>query len=955
MNRLSICGSAAFMLVLVLIAIAGYAAEQQGSNGNMHTQADADACVTRGLAKMREADNDGAIAEFTKAIEFKPDFARAYYLRGVVKGATHAHDGAVADMTKVIQLKPDDADAYYLRGASKLVKKDWDGAVADFTKAIQLKPDYADAYSNLALAKKAKGEQPYSQESKTNQTINAPAQERSTGTPWQDLINAAYKGDLPRLKALLDIGADVNARMANGSTNGSTVLMVASLTGDREIVQALLDKGADVNATNNSGFTALMMASQEGRLEVVRALLDKGADVNAKTKNETKNDPMTALILASMKGRLEVVRALLGKGADVHARTSGGRTALDFAIEADVKALLAQAGAASTAAAASPPRPETAGPAPGPTTTVDLTGSWNLILTSTASDRHKVVFEMALKQERGIISGNSLGAEYAGSVSGSNVELRPPLYSPVRLSLMRGQIVSPNKITGVMVVPPGSEPDWTWELVRVGSNQTPAKSSGQEVAGNVTPDSRSGVNYVKGGDAKQATRGSQGPIPADDSTSPSPLTQADAFAYVDRAMTEEAAHDYDGAIADFTKAVQLKPDFADAYDFRAIAKGVKGDLQGQIADFTKAIEVKPDDAFAFLNRGLAKQDIKDMDGAIADWTKTIELKPDEPYAYNYRAAARRAKGDIDGANADHNKAIELTPVFEQANNIRPKATQATTELNGGIQTSQPVAFAVPNTTMFVTLLGSQEHLQLVVHTTATQGGMWGSEGITGTTEVLKPSAGNRLLALHLQITNSGSPVTLRRQSLQLVSKNGASFTAVSWSKEVIAGLVSAQGESFDLKDSLRINATFDIPNDDSLILSLNGNRVASLAEFHLRKADKAPGDIADRGAHEIGAPPTNWPGYSIELAGLHEVRVKNPNDFKVRVGLRSDGKGNDFIVSPNGLESVNVPNGRYDIYFNYSSDPGGLYQGDGFTLENNGVEITITRVVNGNYGIRKVK
>jgi len=115
-----------------------------------------------------------------------------------------------------------------------------------------------------------------------------------------------------------------------------------------------------------------------------------------------------------------------------------------------------------------------------------------------------------------------------------------------------------------------------------------------------------------------------------------------------------------------------------------------------------------------------------------------------------------------------------------------------------------------------------------------------------------------------------------------------------------------------------------------------------------------PSDAVTEG-HKIGAPPANWPGYTSELSGLHEVRVKNPNDFNVRVGLRSDGKGKDFVVPPNGTESVNVPNGRYDIYFNYSSDPSGLYQGDSFTLNDNGVEITITKVVNGNYGIRKVK
>jgi ankyrin repeat protein len=108
-------------------------------------------------------------------------------------------------------------------------------------------------------------------------------------------------------------------------------------------------------------------------------------------------------------------------------------------------------------------------------------------------------------------------------------------------------------------------------------------------------------------------------------------------------------------------------------------------------------------------------------------------------------------------------------------------------------------------------------------------------------------------------------------------------------------------------------------------------------------------------ADKMWTPPANWPGYSGELKGSHEVRVRNPNEFNVCVGLRSDGKGKDFIVSPNGMKYVNVPNGHYDIYFNYSSDPDGLYQGDSFTLANNGVEITITKVINGNYGIRKVK
>jgi hypothetical protein len=113
----------------------------------------------------------------------------------------------------------------------------------------------------------------------------------------------------------------------------------------------------------------------------------------------------------------------------------------------------------------------------------------------------------------------------------------------------------------------------------------------------------------------------------------------------------------------------------------------------------------------------------------------------------------------------------------------------------------------------------------------------------------------------------------------------------------------------------------------------------------------------NKAATDVQLSPThrNWPKYSGELLGRMEVRVTNPNEFRVRVGLRSDGKGRDFNVEPNATEFVRVPNGRYDIYFQYSSDPDGLYQGDSFTLKGNGAEIQIVKVVNGNYGIRKVK
>jgi Flp pilus assembly protein TadD len=53
--------------------------------------------------------------------------------------------------------------------------------------------------------------------------------------------------------------------------------------------------------------------------------------------------------------------------------------------------------------------------------------------------------------------------------------------------------------------------------------------------------------------------------------------------------------DFDSAIADYTKAIDLKTDKADAYNGRGAAKQEKGYLAGAIADLTKAVELKPND------------------------------------------------------------------------------------------------------------------------------------------------------------------------------------------------------------------------------------------------------------------------------------------------------------------------------------------------------------------------
>ncbi len=82
-----------------------------------------------------------------------------------------------------------------------------------------------------------------------------------------------------------------------------------------------------------------------------------------------------------------------------------------------------------------------------------------------------------------------------------------------------------------------------------------------------------------------------------------------------------------------------------------------GDYYGAIADYTKAIEISPREADAYYNRGLAKHDLNDYYGAIADYTKAIEINPREADAYVNRSMVKEEIGDLNGACVDARKAV----------------------------------------------------------------------------------------------------------------------------------------------------------------------------------------------------------------------------------------------------------------------------------------------------------
>ena len=90
----------------------------------------------------------------------------------------------------------------------------------------------------------------------------------------------------------------------------------------------------------------------------------------------------------------------------------------------------------------------------------------------------------------------------------------------------------------------------------------------------------------------------------------------ESLKYVEKGHEYFEAKDYNNAVAEYTKAIEIRPKDSLYYDYRGNAYYELQDYQKALKDYNDAITIEKPDGIMYYNRGLVYFALKDYDKAM---------------------------------------------------------------------------------------------------------------------------------------------------------------------------------------------------------------------------------------------------------------------------------------------------------------------------------------------------
>ncbi len=131
-----------------------------------------------------------------------------------------------------------------------------------------------------------------------------------------------------------------------------------------------------------------------------------------------------------------------------------------------------------------------------------------------------------------------------------------------------------------------------------------------------------------------------------------PPDPQDARACNLRAVALARQGEYQGAIAEFTRAIRRDSTCVDAFCNRALVYAAIGNLGPAASDLAKVVEIRPTHIDAYVRQAQLHAAINEHEEAIADLTKALEIAPQYAEAYFHRSLVHYARGTYEEALDD---------------------------------------------------------------------------------------------------------------------------------------------------------------------------------------------------------------------------------------------------------------------------------------------------------------
>jgi len=141
---------------------------------------------------------------------------------------------------------------------------------------------------------------------------------------------------------------------------------------------------------------------------------------------------------------------------------------------------------------------------------------------------------------------------------------------------------------------------------------------------------------------------------------------ADAVVHYDRGVHLQDQGKLDEAVAEFRKAIRLKPDLAEAHGNLGVALRAQGKQEEAIAEFRAATRIKPDSADAHISLGVALKAQGKLEEAVAESRTAIRIKPDDADKHVNLGNLLDDQGKLAEAIAEYRAALRLKPDYSGA-------------------------------------------------------------------------------------------------------------------------------------------------------------------------------------------------------------------------------------------------------------------------------------------------